>query len=161
VRQDARFIGFTALVLTLGLSVTKAPAVVRAAATPQAPACQQALTTMTVARGSYAVIPAAPFERRVFLYAGDFRATGSGFTPFQVWVVEGVYGPPFPQATGTLAPASFEKIRTNGNVRATPVNVSRGNASDIARFRFGGVQYVAHVVAVKPRDLAVDVRICR
>jgi hypothetical protein len=153
--------GFTALVLALSLLATRAPAVISAAAAPQAPACQQALATLTVTRGSYAVIPATPFERRVFLYAGDFKASGSGFTPFQVWVVEGVYGPPFPQATGTLAPPSFDKIRTNGNVRATPVNVSRGNTSDFARFRFGGVQYLVHVVAVKTRELAVDVRICR
>ncbi len=107
------------------------------------------------------MIPGAPFDGRVFLYAGDFRANGSGFTPFQIWVVEGVYGPPFPQNKGTLAPASFERLRTNANFRATPMNVSRGNASDNVRFRLGGAQYLAHVVAVKTRDLAVDVRICR
>ncbi len=151
--------GFRALVLTVSLASTTVTPVVVAA--PQAPACQQSLSTVTIGRASYAVIPAAPFERRVFLYAGDFRASGSGFTPFQVWVVEGVYGPPFPQQTGTLSPGSFEKLRTNGNLRATSMNVSRGNASDNVRFRFGAGQYLAHVVAVKTRDQTVDVRICR
>ncbi len=158
--KHATSIGLTALALALGLSAMRAPTVVRAAA-PQAPACQQALSTVTVARASYAVIPAQVFQRRGFLYAGDFRASGSGFTPFQLWVVEGVYGPPFPQAAAALTQASFDKIRTSSNVRATSVTVSRGNASDNAVFRFGGVQYLAHVVAVRPRDLAVDVRICR
>jgi hypothetical protein len=145
--------------LALGLWAATSPNVV--SVTAQALPCQQALATQTVARASYGVVTAAPFGRRVFLYAGDFRPNGAGFTPFQMWVVEGVYGPPFPQATGTLSEPSFEKLRASTNVRATPLRVTRGNPNDAARFRFGGNQYVAHVVAVNAKALTVDVRICR
>jgi hypothetical protein len=129
----------------------------------QAPACQQPLATLTVPRLSYAEVSGDPFERRVYVYVPEIVARGgSGFQPFQVWVVEGVYGKPFVRATGGLDPAGFDKMRRSQNVRATPVSVVRGDGSDRGQFRIARNTYQVHVLKVNAsRSGAVQVRICR
>jgi hypothetical protein len=129
----------------------------------QTPACQQPLGTLTVARSSYAGLSAPSFEQRVYVYVPPFKAGGpSGFQPFQVWIVEGVYGKPFVQAAGGLDAAGFEKLRGSQNVRATPVPVNKGNGSDWGRFRLVKDTYQVQILKVNPSGAgAVQLRVCR
>jgi hypothetical protein len=126
-------------------------------------ACQQVLATLTVPATTYAVANADPFGGRVFVYVPLIKAGGpSGFQPFQVWIVEGIYGRPFLQASGRLDPASFDKLRATANVRATPVSVMRGNGSDAGAFRSARAVYQAQVLRVNASGTgSVQVRICR
>ena len=105
---------------------------------------------------SYAEVNAEPFGRRVFVYVPPFK--GKGFQPFQLWVVEGVYGRPFVQSSGVLDEASFAKLRASANVSATPVSVSRGDGTDVGRFMVSRVAYQLQVLRVKG---GVQLRVCR
>ena len=143
---------FLLVALTMG-------APVRGAA--QAPACPQPLAAVAVPPQSYAEVNAAPFERRLFVYVPDIRAGGGpGFQPFQVWVIEGVYGRPFVQSSGRLDQASFNSLRNSPNVRASAITVARGDGSDTGPFGFGGARYQVQVLRANP-SAGVDARICR
>jgi hypothetical protein len=133
------------------------------AAAGQPASCQQPLATVTLPSASYAEVTAREFERRLFLYAPEIRAGGAaGFQPFQLWVVEGVYGRPFVRATGSFEPEAFERLRKSRNLRPTPVSVSRGGGADGGTFRFGRNSYQVQVMQVTAgRAPTVQVRICR
>lgn len=128
-----------------------------------APVCQEVLSTLTVPRSSYAEVGGVPFEGRVYVYVPEVKAaTVSGFAPFQVWVVQGIYGKPFVQATGILDEAGFTRLRGSQNVRATPVNVVRGDGSEWGRFRLARNIYQVQVLSVKPSGAgAVQLKVCR
>lgn len=126
----------------------------------QSPACPQVVATLSVAGSTYAEASAAPFEGRVFAYAPVIAPGGpSGFQPFQLWIVEGIYGRPFVRTSGPLDPASFDKLRGSSNVRATPIAVARGNGSDGGMFRIGREQFSVQVLRVSGGS--VQARICR
>jgi hypothetical protein len=129
----------------------------------QAPVCDVPLATLTVPRSSYAEVSADPFEQRLYVYVPEIRAgSGTGFQPFQVWVVEGIYGKPFVLATGSLDEAGFERLRMSPNVRATPVPVVRGDGSESGQFRAARNMYKVQVMSVNASGSgAVQVRICR
>jgi hypothetical protein len=129
----------------------------------QAPACRQPLATLTVPQSSYAEVSGDPLERRVYVYVPAIKAGGGkAFAPFQVWVVEGVYGRPFVKATGDLDQAGFDKLRRSQNVRATPVNVVRGDGSDSGQFRIARETYRVQILKViASKSAAVQVRVCR
>jgi hypothetical protein len=103
----------------------------------QAP-CRQPLARADIAAGSYGVVNARPFEGRVFVYV----PAGSR----QIWVVEGVYGRPFGRTSGPLAASEFAALRSNRNIRATPVTVGRADGSEGARVRVRKDTYVVAVV---------------
>src|SRR5262245_40999352 len=124
--------------------------------------CQQPIATMSVQELNYAEVNASPFEQRLFVYVPEIRAGGSGFQPFQLWIVEGVYGKPFLQANGSIDVAGFQQIRRSQNVRATPVSVVRGDGSDSGSFSIGGATYQVQVVNVSAsKPSAVQLKICR
>ena len=129
----------------------------------QTPACQQPLGTLTVPRSGYAGLSAPAFEQRVYVYVPQFKTGGaSGFQPFQVWIVEGVYGKPFVQKAGGLDGAGFEKLRGSQNVRATSVPVDKGNGSDWGRFRLAKDIYQVQILKVNPSGAgSVQLRVCR
>jgi hypothetical protein len=129
----------------------------------QPPVCAQPLATLTVPRSSYAVVNSAPFEGRVYVYVPEIKARGgSGFEPFQVWVVQGVYGNPFVQATGGLDQAGFDKLRQSPNLRATPVTTARGDGSEWGQFRIAKDTYRVQVLTVNAsKGSGVAVRVCR
>jgi hypothetical protein len=82
------------------------------------------LTSVDVPQRSYAQVNVQAFEQRVFFYAPDIESNfGKGFKPFQLWIVEGVYGKPFVKASGSMDESEFEKIRASRNVRATAVPI--------------------------------------
>ena len=95
----------------------------------QGTACPRPLASARAVERSYARIDVREFEGRVFLYVPEITASGSRFEPFDVWVVEGVYGRPFVQQAGPMDPPSFERLRASTNVRATAVRVTRTPAS--------------------------------
>jgi hypothetical protein len=132
------------------------------AASAQVPACQQVLTTVTVPAASYVQANAAPFGGRVFVYVPAIAAgRPAGFQPFQLWVVEGIYGQPFLQASGRLDAAAFEKLRGTANIRATAVSVTRGN-TDAGTFRIGRQVFQAQVLEVNMSNGgSVRARICQ
>ena len=128
----------------------------------QTPACPQPLATLTVPPSNYAVVNGAPFEGRVYVYAPEIRTRGgSGSQQYQVWIVEGVYGKPFVQATGSLDQAGFDKLRQSPNVRATPVIVARGDGSGSGQFRIAKDTYRVQVTMNASKGSAVVVAVCR
>lgn len=155
--------GMLLLALTLLGPIETSAQVAPVEPAAQAPVCQAMLATLTVQRSSYAEVSGDPFEQRVYVYVPEVKATArSGFEPFQVWVVQGIYGKPFVQATGSLDEAGFTRLRGSQNVRATPVNVVRGDGSDWGRFRLARNIYQVQVLSVNPSVAgAVQLRICR
>jgi hypothetical protein len=91
-----------------------------------APCLQLAtVATLTVAERSYTEVRASAFNGRLYVWAPEIRSSSGGrFTPFQLWLVEGVYGKPFPRPSGALGEADFERLRKSTNVRATGMSVS-------------------------------------
>src|SRR5262245_42746781 len=89
--------------------------------------CQQTLQKVVITQDSYLQIDPAQFRGndRLFAYLPDIQtpAFGGGWTTFQLSLVEGVYGPPFPQARGSLSASGFESLRASRNVRITGVSV--------------------------------------
>ena len=51
--------------------------------------CQRDLANLSVPRSNYKMVEGAPFEQRVYVYTPQYSAM-----PFQLWIVEGVYGRP-------------------------------------------------------------------
>jgi hypothetical protein len=143
--------------------VRTALAVAAAAPGPPAqPPCAQPLVTTTVAENSYAVVNVREFGGMVFLYAPEIRSARSGsFDPFQLWVVEGVYGRPFLRTSGTMDQSAFDRLRKNTNVRARPISISRsGQAQSMTVAR----QPIQFEVSVRPASSGADavaVRVCR
>jgi hypothetical protein len=128
----------------------------------QGSGCSQPLTTTTAAEGSYSIVNIRDFAGRVYLYVPAIRSSSKGtFAQFQLWVVEGVYGRPFVQTSGSLDQATFDRLRKSTNVRATGVSVARSGESKpvtIARQPF--LLEIAVRVAASGSD-SVTVKVCR
>jgi hypothetical protein len=118
------------------------------------------LATVNAAEGSYSSVNIREFEGRVFLYVPDISSSRSAFEPFELWVVEGIYGRPFVQAAGTIEKSAFDRLRKSTNIRATPVSIRRVNES--TRATIARQPYLLDV-AVKPAPNgdSLTVRICR
>jgi hypothetical protein len=137
-----------------------------AQATPVAgrPACQKELAQATLAEGSFQSVNAAPFGGKVYLYVPPIPRNWLSFNPFQVWVVEGVYGRPFAQNSGKMDAATFGRIRTSANVRSTAIAVSASSPRGRAGFRISKDTFVAEVMKVNVPLIgapSVTVRVCR
>jgi hypothetical protein len=131
-----------------------------AVAAGQGKGCAQPLATVTVPERTYASVNVKEFEGRVYLYAPDIDASGRSFAPFQLWVVEGIYGRPFVQPSGPMDQAAFDKLRRSQNVRATPVALTRSGES--ARVTISRQPYLLEAtVAVSSRGDTVSARLCR
>lgn len=145
-------------IIVLALAVSGSPLLARQAAT-----CRTALASLSVPESGYAVVDAAPFGGRLYVYAPAIQSSyvRGSFTAFQLWIVEGVYGRPMARATGTLDAAGFDRLRRSANVRTTAVNVSRPMS---APFTFGRQSYILEIVRVNvplSGGESVDVRVCR
>jgi hypothetical protein len=142
--------------------VLSAPAIAAplVAAQPR-PSCTQPLATATATERSYVNLNVRDFEGRVFFYVPEIKSSRNTFDPFQLWVVEGIYGRPFIQSSGSMDSATFERLRKSTNIRATALNV-RG-ASESARATISRKSYVLELtvnVAASGAD-SVTARICR
>ena len=132
-----------------------------ALALEQASGCAQPLATASAAERSYANVSVREFDGRVFLYVPDIKSAGGSFEAFQLWVVEGVYGRPFVQASGSMDQSTFDRLRKSTNVLATPLSVRRSGES--LRATIARQPYVLDV-AVKVGSGGADVvtaRVCR
>lgn len=133
-------------------------------ATPVAgqPACRQPLAKVTVPERSYANVSVREFDGRVYLYAPEIRTASPGtLAPFQLWIVEGVYGRPFVEPRGRLDDAAFERLRKSRNVRATPVKISR--SGETLRVTMARKPFVLETTVALARsgDDTVSVSVCR
>jgi hypothetical protein len=131
-------------------------------AAQSAGACAQPLATVTAEEQGYARVDVAEFDGRAFLYVPEIRATSPGaFAPFQIWVLEGVYGRPFVESRGRMDQAAFERLRKSGNVRATAISVGRNGETGRATVARRPVVVVVNV-SLSPRGTdTATVRICR
>lgn len=129
----------------------------------QGSSCQP-LASVVVPQRSYAQVTVPAFEERVYLYAPDIKSGfGGGFSAFQLWIVEGVYGKPFVQASGSMDEQAFEQIRGSRNVRATAVPVERNAGQKRVPFTIGRQQFVLELqvnTSLGGTD-SVAVKICR
>ena len=126
---------------------------------------RQPLVSLIVPQRSYAQLTVPDFEQRVYVYAPDIKSGfGGGFSPFNLWIVEGVYGKPFTQATGTLEESAFEQIRGSRNVMATSVPVDKNSLPKRAPFTIGKQQFILELAKVNTSlggTDSVSVNICR
>jgi hypothetical protein len=136
------------------------------AAAGQAVSCRQRLETWTVCQRCYQALGSAPFaDGRVFVYVPDIKSGFlSGFTPFKIWIVEGLYGKPFIKGSGAMDERTWEQIRTSRNVRATPVDVPESYAGNTTPFRISKETFVLEIVKVITSWGGTDrvtIRVCR
>ena len=143
----------------LGVALIAALAAARPA--DAQPACAQPLATTSVDGGSFATVNAREFEGRVYLYAPRITGQGKRFEPFDLWVIEGVYGRPFVQSSGSMDAAAFERLRKNTNVRATAVRVQQDGQT--GRVAIARQTYMIDVNVATPgtRAATVTARMCR
>jgi hypothetical protein len=130
------------------------------AAAADAALCRQPPVTVTLEERSYATLPLGDAAGGVYLYAPDIRASSAGaFEPFQLWIVEGVYGRPFVQARGPMDPGAFERLRASANIRAAAVRIGRsGEAARVAIARQPFLLWAD--VATSRRSDSVSVKVC-
>ena len=125
----------------------------------------QSVASVNVPQRSYAQLNVPAFEQRVFVYAPDIKTSwGGGFSPFTLWIVEGVYGKPFVQPTGSMEESAFEQIRTSRNVMATPVQVAKDSGPTRTPFTIGKQRYTLDLVKVNTSlggTDSVSLTVCR
>ena len=127
----------------------------------QSPGCPQPLVSAIVEENTFSVVNLAEFEGRVYLYATKIPRQPGRFEPFDLWVIEGVYGRPLVQSSGPMDPALFERLRKNSNVRATATRVQQNGQS--GRVTIGRQTFVMEFSVAMPANRAsvVTARICR
>ena len=130
------------------------------AAATDAAMCRQPPVAVSLEERSYATLPLGGASGGVYLYAPDIKVSSPGvFEPFQLWVVEGVYGRPFVQGRGPMDPAAFERLRGSANIRAAAVRIGRsGEAARVAIARQPFLLW-ADVVSSRRAD-SVSVSVC-
>lgn len=124
-------------------------------------ACGQPLATASVGGGSFSVVNFREFEGRVYLYAPQINSQGRRFEPFDLWVIEGVYGRPFVQSSGSMDPAAFARLRKNSNVRATAVRVQQDRQSGRVTIARQPYALDISVAITGTRAATVTARICK
>lgn len=150
-------IRFVVLVASVLIATGGSAALARA----QGTACLQPLAAVSVPERSYALVNAKEFEGRVYLYAPEIQSSRGTFEPFQLWVVEGIYGRPFVQNSGPMDQAAFDRLRSNANIRATGLRIAR--SAESTRAMISRRPFILEVaVSVSPGGVdAVSARVCR
>ena len=69
------------------------------------PGCPQPLVS-AIEENTFSVVNLAEFEGRVYLYATKIPRQPGRFEPFDLWVIEGVYGRPLVQSSGPMTLSS-------------------------------------------------------
>jgi hypothetical protein len=128
--------------------------------------CRSPLETVTVCQRCYLELKTIPARGGVFLYAPDIKSgfIGRSFDPFQLWIVEGVYGKPFAKSAGPLDERRFEDIRKSRNVLATAVTVDKQYASKLTPFQVAKERFSVQIVKVNTSWGGTDtvtVAVCR
>ena len=126
--------------------------------------CQPA-ASVVVPQRSYAQLSVPAFEQRVYVYAPDIKTSfGGNYAAFTVWIVEGVYGKPFVQMSGSMDENAFEQIRTSRNVMATAVPVEKSAVPKRTPFTIGKQRFVLEIAKVNTSlggADSVSVNVCR
>lgn len=127
--------------------------------------CGQVLETVTVCQRCYHQLTSPPFAGgRVFVYSPDIKSSVLGaYEPFKIWIVEGLYGKPFINSSGTLNDSAWDQIRNSRNVRATPADVAE-KSGKTSQFRISKAAFVLEIVKVNTSwsgSDSVTIRVCR
>ena len=92
--------------------------------------CKRDLQRIVIPQETYARIDPAAFRgnNRLFVYLPDIKTPvfGRGWRTFQLSIVEGIYGPPFPRERGSLGESTFERLRAS---RSPPSDQARDEVS--------------------------------
>jgi hypothetical protein len=92
----------------------------------------------SVCQRCYEQLDNEAFGKRVYLYVPDIKSKAlGGFDPFDVWIVEGVYGPPFLDYGGVFDQSKFERLQKTGNVVVTRVPVDKNRLGKAQSFKVG------------------------
>jgi hypothetical protein len=103
------------------------------------PRCETAIEREhTVCQRCYEQLDNEAFGKRVYLYVPDIKSkVFGGFDPFDVWILEGVYGPPFLDYGGVFDPSRFDQLRKTGNVVATRIPIDKNRLGKAQSFKVG------------------------
>jgi len=92
----------------------------------------------TVCQRCYEQLDNQVFGKRVYVYVPDIKSgVFRGFDPFDVWIIEGIYGPPFLDYGGVFDPSRFEQLKSTGNVVATRIPVDKDRLGKSQSFKVG------------------------
>ena len=92
----------------------------------------------TVCQRCYEQLDNDAFGKRVYLYVPDIKSrVFGGFDPFDVWILEGVYGPPFLDYGGVFDPSRFDQLKKTGNVVATRIPIDKNRLGKAQSFKVG------------------------
>jgi hypothetical protein len=128
----------------------------------QATVCRQPVATLTAPERSYAIVDVREFGGHVFVYVPEIRRTSpTAFAPFDLWIVEGVYGRPFVEPRGSMAEKNFDQLRKSRNVRAQPIRVTRSEAARQMMIRRQGLVVELRVGVARGGADTVTARFCR
>jgi len=119
----------------------------------------------TVCQRCYERLDAPSFKGKVYVYTPDIRSrVFGGYEPFSIWIVEGIYGPPFLDAGGVFDEAKFNQLAKTRNVVATQVPVDNTLLGKARPFKVGKDGYrieLTHVHTSYGGTDSVSFRICR
>ena len=125
----------------------------------------QPLASAVVPQRTYAALNVPDFKKQVYVYAPDISTGFRGsFSAFTLWLVEGVYGPPFGQPNGSLEQRSFDKIRASRNVIVTAVPVEANSGPKRVPVTIRQQSYTLELVKVNTSLGGTDtvtVNLCR
>ena len=149
------------LPVTFNATMLSASLVIGAVMQTQPPQCAPAIDTTTVAERTFQVVAPREFEGRAYLYVPQiFRSPQQRFQPFELWIVEGIYGRPFVQSHGLMMLEDFERLRKNSNVRAVPVRVQQNGQSERVTVARRSFQIEVSVAMPVNSASIVTARIC-
>ena len=133
----------------------------------QAPsACTAAIERdHTVCQRCYEQFDSQEFNKRVYVYVPDIKSKLlGGFDPFDMWIVEGIYGPPFLDYGGVFQQDKFEQLKNTGNVIATRIPVDKNALGKAQSFKVGKNAFRIEPIRVETSYGGTDrvtLRICR
>jgi hypothetical protein len=122
------------------------------------------LTSVVVPERNYVQVNIPDFAQRVYVYVPDVKSGWrGGYSSFQLWIVEGVYGKPFVKASGAMEEGDFNTIRKSRNVNATAVPVGEKTSSQRASITVNNRRYTLELkvnTSIGGTD-SVAVTVCR
>jgi hypothetical protein len=119
----------------------------------------------TVCQRCYEQFDSQEFNKRVYVYVPDIKSKLlGGFDPFDLWIVEGIYGPPFLDYGGVFQQDKFEQLKNTGNVIATRIPVDKNALGKAQPFKVGKSAFRIEPVRVETSYGGTDrvtLKICR
>ena len=118
----------------------------------------------TVCQRCYERLNNQAFGGRVYVYVPDIKTRLGGYQPFNICIVEGVYGSPFLDYSGTFDEGKFEQLRRSRNVLATAIRVDKASLGTPSAFKVGADTFRVEPTHVHTSLFGTDtvtLKICR